>query len=160
MVYKTFSTANETNYIILNNKISSWVKRKNQAKKIWQHRCILFCGNNTPKHLFFLDPRVEAWPLMSSPIMPILIVVFYLYVIYRILPNYMENRKPFDIKKILIIYNAFQMVSCSLLMYGVSAFIMLYSVDTCKKMYLQRFYYLKLYSALIFKDIRKFLNKT
>lgn len=66
------------------------------------------------------DPRVQTWPLMSSPLSPLIILTIYFTVIYKILPKYMENRKPFDLRKFLIVYNAFQIISCCVIIYGVS----------------------------------------
>lgn len=64
---------------------------------------------------FFLDPRVNDWPLMDSPIPTLLMVVTYLYVVTFLGPRLMANRKPFQLKQVLIVYNAFQ-VAFSLIM--------------------------------------------
>lgn len=63
----------------------------------------------------FLDPRVNDWPLMDSPVPTLLMVVTYLYVVTILGPQLMANRKPFQLNQVLIVYNAFQ-VAFSLLM--------------------------------------------
>ncbi|XP_065572274.1 very long chain fatty acid elongase 7-like [Artemia franciscana] len=53
------------------------------------------------------DSRVAEWFLVKSPI-PV-ICVMILYIIFVIVaPRVMENRKPFDLKFVLMVYNAFQ----------------------------------------------------
>ncbi|XP_078531256.1 very long chain fatty acid elongase 7 [Lissotriton helveticus] len=55
------------------------------------------------------DPRVEDWLFMSSPIPQTIIVAFYIYFVTSLGPKLMENRKPFELKQIMMIYN-FSMV--------------------------------------------------
>nr|CAH7714492.1 unnamed protein product [Callosobruchus chinensis] len=59
------------------------------------------------------DPRPGdiGLPLMSSPLYPLAIIFCYFYFIYNLGPKLMENRKPYDLKKVLIAYNAIQIVS-------------------------------------------------
>ncbi|XP_030628384.1 elongation of very long chain fatty acids protein 7a [Chanos chanos] len=61
------------------------------------------------------DPRVEDWLLMSSPLPQTIIISAYIYFVTSLGPRLMENRKPFDLKKVLIIYN-FSVVAFSLYM--------------------------------------------
>uniref|UniRef100_A0A1L8DYF1 Elongation of very long chain fatty acids protein n=2 Tax=Nyssomyia neivai TaxID=330878 RepID=A0A1L8DYF1_9DIPT len=59
------------------------------------------------------DPRTKDWPLMSSPFPTIAISLTYAYFVKVLGPRLMENRKPFQLRSILIIYNAIQVVfSC------------------------------------------------
>lgn len=53
------------------------------------------------------DPRVEDWLLMSSPLPQAIILVLYVYFVTSLGPKLMENRKPFDLKKVMITYNFF-----------------------------------------------------
>ena len=54
------------------------------------------------------DPRVDNWLLMSS-IWPTSFICFaYVYVVKILGPKFMENRDPYDVKGILIVYNLFQ----------------------------------------------------
>lgn len=59
------------------------------------------------------DPRVEDWLFMSSPIPQTIIVAFYIYFVTSLGPKLMENKKPFELKQIMMIYN-FSMVVFSL----------------------------------------------
>ncbi|KAJ8380839.1 hypothetical protein SKAU_G00016170 [Synaphobranchus kaupii] len=61
------------------------------------------------------DPRADGWLLMSSPGPQTIIIVSYIYFVMSLGPRFMENRKPFDLKRILIVYN-FGVVALSLYM--------------------------------------------
>lgn len=65
------------------------------------------------------DPRVNNWPLMDSPIPTVLIVATYLYTVTILGPRIMANRKPFRLKAVLLIYNAFQVIFSLGMMYEV-----------------------------------------
>ncbi|XP_068127921.1 very long chain fatty acid elongase 7 [Hyperolius riggenbachi] len=56
------------------------------------------------------DPRVEDWPLMSSPIPQTIIIGAYIYFVSSLGPRLMENRKPFDLKGLMAIYNAVMVI--------------------------------------------------
>ncbi|XP_018327717.1 elongation of very long chain fatty acids protein 7-like [Agrilus planipennis] len=68
-------------------------------------------------HLFYelADPRVEPFFLMSSPIPVAIIVAFYIYFVFKLGPRLMKNRPPFDLEKVLIIYNIVQIILCGYL---------------------------------------------
>lgn len=66
------------------------------------------------------DPRVSDWPLMDSPIPTFLIVVTYLYSVTLLGPRLMANRKPFQLRNVLVAYNAFQVIFSLGMMYEVS----------------------------------------
>lgn len=65
------------------------------------------------------DPRVNDWFLMSSPLPTLAICLSYAYFVKVIGPKFMENRKPFDLRKTMIWYNLFQVVFSSWLFYEV-----------------------------------------
>ncbi|KAJ8947684.1 hypothetical protein NQ314_008561 [Rhamnusium bicolor] len=56
------------------------------------------------------NPRADEYFLMSSVMYPLLIVTGYLYFVNTWGPNFMKNRKPVEIKNILIIYNLTQII--------------------------------------------------
>ncbi|XP_043493750.1 elongation of very long chain fatty acids protein AAEL008004-like [Polistes fuscatus] len=56
------------------------------------------------------DPRVGNWPLMESPIPTILIVLLYLYFVTIAGRRIMSNKKPYNLRNVLIAYNAFQVI--------------------------------------------------
>ncbi|XP_067842524.1 elongation of very long chain fatty acids protein 7a [Heptranchias perlo] len=61
------------------------------------------------------DPRVEDWPLMFSPLPQTIILGAYIYFVTSFGPKLMENRKPLNLKQIMIVYN-FSMVLFSIYM--------------------------------------------
>lgn len=66
------------------------------------------------------DPRVSDWPLMSSPIPTIAMVLVYLYFVLFVGPWMMANRKPFKLRKILVVYNSAQVVFSLVMLWEVS----------------------------------------
>lgn len=52
---------------------------------------------------------------MSSPLPQTIIIAAYIYFVSSLGPRLMENRKPFDLKQVLIVYN-FSVVAFSLYM--------------------------------------------
>ncbi|GLV34260.1 uncharacterized protein CBL_00191 [Carabus blaptoides fortunei] len=63
------------------------------------------------------DPRVNEWPLMSSPVPTILMVLAYLYIVVILGPRIMANRKPFKLRSVLIAYNGFQVIFSSIMLW-------------------------------------------
>ncbi|KAK9522879.1 hypothetical protein VZT92_019318 [Zoarces viviparus] len=61
------------------------------------------------------DRRTASWFLMSSPVPQAIIIAAYIYFVQSLGPRLMENRKPFDLKGVLIVYN-FGVVALSLYM--------------------------------------------
>nr|UTO68441.1 elongation of very long chain fatty acids protein 1 [Daphnia magna] len=56
------------------------------------------------------DLRTDGWPLTHSPMTPVLMSLSYLFMVKIWGPKLMESRKPFQLRGVLIIYNAFQIV--------------------------------------------------
>ncbi|XP_070153887.1 very long chain fatty acid elongase AAEL008004 [Polyergus mexicanus] len=63
------------------------------------------------------DPRVNNWAMMSSPFPTLAICLFYAYFVKVLGPKLMENRKPFDLRRVMIWYNFFQVIFSSWLFY-------------------------------------------
>ncbi|KAL6459142.1 hypothetical protein MHYP_G00326140 [Metynnis hypsauchen] len=61
------------------------------------------------------DPRTQDWLLMSSPLPQTIIIASYIYFVMSLGPRLMENRKSFDLKRVLVVYN-FSVVVLSLYM--------------------------------------------
>lgn len=55
-----------------------------------------------------VDETVDSWFLMSSPLPVVSIVLVYLVFVLKIGPTFMKDRKPYDLKRIMVAYNAFQ----------------------------------------------------
>nr|ACO15214.1 Elongation of very long chain fatty acids protein AAEL008004 [Caligus clemensi] len=67
------------------------------------------------------DKRVDDWALMSSMKPTLLIIATYLAVVKVIAPAFMKNRKAFQLKWLMRIYNLFQVLfSLWLFYYGMS----------------------------------------
>lgn len=71
-------------------------------------------------HCFHLDPRVKDWPMMDSPFPTICICLFYAFFNKILMPKFMANRRPYDLRNILIAYNLFQTVFSAWIFYEVS----------------------------------------
>ncbi|XP_067008093.2 very long chain fatty acid elongase AAEL008004 [Anabrus simplex] len=56
------------------------------------------------------DPRTSEWFLMSGPAPLVTILVSYLYFSTTAGPRYMKDRKPYQLKHVLMVYNLFQVV--------------------------------------------------
>lgn len=58
------------------------------------------------------DPLIDSWLLMRSPATPVVIGLSYLLFVMKIGPMIMRDRKPFELKNVMIGYNALQIVLC------------------------------------------------
>ncbi|KAK4875912.1 hypothetical protein RN001_012334 [Aquatica leii] len=63
------------------------------------------------------DPRVENYFLMQNPFPLAVILIFYIYFIFKLGPKLMENRRPYNIDKLLVVFNFLQIVACSYVVY-------------------------------------------
>ncbi|KAJ8984846.1 hypothetical protein NQ317_013047, partial [Molorchus minor] len=79
------------------------------------------------------DPRSETLGLflMSSPIKPVLVLAAYLYFVNKLGPKLMANRKPFDLRKVLIAYNLAQVILNAYIVYEAAFEILLYLKNDC-----------------------------
>lgn len=66
------------------------------------------------------DKRTTNWFLMGSPFPTLFMCLSYVYLVKVLGPKLMENRKPFHLKKVLIVYNLFQVIFSTWLFYEVS----------------------------------------
>ncbi|XP_063988213.1 very long chain fatty acid elongase AAEL008004-like isoform X2 [Diachasmimorpha longicaudata] len=63
------------------------------------------------------DSRTTDWFLMSSPFPTLFVCLSYVYLVKVLGPKLMENRKPFQLKNVLIAYNFFQVIFSAWLFY-------------------------------------------
>ncbi|CAN7998826.1 unnamed protein product [Ixodes hexagonus] len=56
------------------------------------------------------DPRTRGFPLIGNPAMVMSLIVGYLYVVKVWGPRWMEDRKPYDLKRVIMAYNASMVV--------------------------------------------------
>ncbi|KAJ8917880.1 hypothetical protein NQ315_010794 [Exocentrus adspersus] len=66
------------------------------------------------------DPRTGKWFLLSSLFYPLVFCSAYVYAVKVLGPRFMKNRKPFELKRILVLYNLFQVVFNSWMFYEFS----------------------------------------
>lgn len=91
--------------------------------------------------VFFTDTRTTDWLLMSSPFPTLFICIGYVYVVKVLGPKIMENRKPFQLKDTLVVYNLFQVIFSAWLFYEVRIRYLLsyntncYETDRFRKLY-------------------------
>ncbi|XP_067122744.1 very long chain fatty acid elongase AAEL008004-like [Centruroides vittatus] len=57
------------------------------------------------------DPRMDSWPLMSSPFPILTIIAAYVYFVKVLGPAWMKNRRPFQIDKLVKFYNILMVIS-------------------------------------------------
>ncbi|KZC08759.1 Elongation of very long chain fatty acids protein 7 [Dufourea novaeangliae] len=74
------------------------------------------------------DPRTQDFFLIGSPWATVGILVFYLYFVHELGPNLMAKRKPFDLKRVMQLYNVIQIVLCSYLVYQIARVVWLYFI--------------------------------
>lgn len=63
------------------------------------------------KTQFSTDPRSEDWYLLETPPTSILFILIGYVIVTKHGPKFMEMRKPYELKFIMMIYNFFQVVS-------------------------------------------------
>ncbi|CAH0554790.1 unnamed protein product [Brassicogethes aeneus] len=63
------------------------------------------------------DHRTSNWFLLKDPVPGLTILVTYLFFVLKWGPAYMKDRKPFDLRKVLIAYNFVQVICSSWLLY-------------------------------------------
>lgn len=63
-------------------------------------------GNNQSN--IISDPRTVDLILMNPPWVPFAMVGAYLYFVLSLGPKLMANRKPFDLRRMLLVYNLLQ----------------------------------------------------
>ena len=78
-------------------------------------------ANRNPLSSLSTDPRVNDWPMMSSPLPSLGLCLFYAYFSKVLGPRLMAGRQPFNLRKILIVYNFFQTIFSAWIFYEVSA---------------------------------------
>lgn len=69
-----------------------------------------------------VDPRVQHLPLVGSPLPMAVIIISYLAFVLYYGPKWMENRKPFNLKYVMRVYNAIQVLANSFIFIYVSIF--------------------------------------
>ncbi|XP_066548655.1 elongation of very long chain fatty acids protein 1a isoform X2 [Amia ocellicauda] len=63
------------------------------------------------------DSRVKPYPLMQTPVHMTLILLTYVFFVLYLGPRIMANRKPFQLKWAMIVYNFSMVALCSFIVY-------------------------------------------
>ncbi|KAL5285294.1 hypothetical protein ACFFRR_007185 [Megaselia abdita] len=64
-----------------------------------------------------VDATVDSWFLMSSPVPILSIVTVWMLFVLKVGPSMMANKKPFNLKEVLVGYNAFQVLFSAFICY-------------------------------------------
>ncbi|XP_063839360.1 very long chain fatty acid elongase 4-like [Ostrinia nubilalis] len=64
------------------------------------------------------DPRTKPWLLVAKPYQGLIILGLYLMFVLNWGPKWMKDRPPFNLDKILIVYNGIQVICCLYLFLG------------------------------------------
>lgn len=62
------------------------------------------------RFLFYIDAKLEHYPIVNYPFFGILTLIVYWKLVTSILPKFMKNREPYNLKSFILVYNAFQIV--------------------------------------------------
>lgn len=68
---------------------------------------------------YISDPRVKDFLFMSNPFPMFAILATYLLFVLKWGPAFMKNRKPYDLTRIMIVYNIIQIIACARLVFQV-----------------------------------------
>lgn len=60
--------------------------------------------------IYFLDPSTKNWFLMGTPVPLLIILVTYVYFCKSAGPRFMRDRKPYDLKNVIVVYNIIQVL--------------------------------------------------
>ncbi|CAK8689261.1 unnamed protein product [Clavelina lepadiformis] len=63
------------------------------------------------------DPRVLEYPFMDRPGLNLFGTLLYLYVVTYAGPKYMKNREPFNLRKLVVVYNIVMVVMSTYIFY-------------------------------------------
>ncbi|KAH8407478.1 hypothetical protein KR222_002034, partial [Zaprionus bogoriensis] len=59
---------------------------------------------------FLSDPEFATWPLLGSPWPISILLVSYLLFVWKLGKKFMEHRQPYDLKKVMVVYNTGQII--------------------------------------------------
>lgn len=70
---------------------------------VWFFFCYLFS-------VCFIDTRTDDFWLVNTPLPVLTILGLYYYFVTDFGPRFMKNRPPFELKKVLVVYNLIQIL--------------------------------------------------
>lgn len=111
LAFKTFQIKNATRVL----------RKIKNTKRVNTTRLFVFFSNVNAAFCLVLDPRVSDWPMMSSPLPTLGICMFYAYFSKVLGPKIMENRKPLNLRGVLVVYNLIQTIFSAWIFYEVNS---------------------------------------
>lgn len=95
------------------------------TERVYNIHCFALTSMSLSLSLVFMnaDPRVKDWSMMESPLPTMAMCAFYAYFSKSLGPKLMANRKPMDLRLVLVVYNLFQTVFSTWIFYEVSLLI-------------------------------------
>ncbi|CAH1121077.1 unnamed protein product [Ceutorhynchus assimilis] len=63
------------------------------------------------------DPRAEEYFMLRSPIPTLIILFFWFKFVFKWGPDYMKDRKPMELKKVMMVYNVIQVFINGMIVY-------------------------------------------
>ena len=103
-VFPTYSRTHEeyTRYHILNRE--SWTSYGVFTVEWYRSKEV---SDSFARPLFYLllDQRLNHLPLMENPLVNTISVCIYIFIVKFAGPKFMENRKPFEFRGVLFVYN-------------------------------------------------------
>lgn len=71
------------------------------------------------KYILVTDPRTNDWFLVGCPWTVIILMYLYVKLVTKWGPKWMENRPPFNLDRIVQVYDVFQVVANARIFYQV-----------------------------------------
>lgn len=93
--------------LVLKSLYDGWNRNfhENQGRFLWLE-CYLILSH----WMSLADLRSADYFLMNPPWFPFVLVAGYLYFVLDFGPKFMANRKPFNLKKLILVYNVVQVL--------------------------------------------------
>ncbi|XP_054707880.1 elongation of very long chain fatty acids protein 7-like isoform X1 [Uloborus diversus] len=63
------------------------------------------------------DPIIREWSLVKTNYWPFILCASYVFFVKRLGPHFMKNRKPFDLRRLMVVYNMFLVAAYSTCMF-------------------------------------------
>lgn len=73
----------------------------------------------SPSSVPLTDPRAKSLPFMDNPLPTLGMMISYLLFVLWLGPLYMRDRKPMDLRRVIIFYNMFQVLLSGYMFYEV-----------------------------------------
>lgn len=89
-------------------------------------KIVCICNNNKINNIDLFTVSIPTWTLQETLVGLAFVLAAYLILVMKILPSYMKNREPFQLKNLMLAYNAFQVAFSIYVVFIVSGSCCLY----------------------------------